>query len=564
MRVVLLAATGGFPHLGRTPPRAFVPWENGQPVLSVLLDSICYLGILPSDITVVLGSESSRLDSPPQSVKFLAPYNTILNPRSSATGSAFSLFLALSQRGEGEDTVLLNGDLVANVSRLQRALAGIGEDAVYGRSPFWVAEKGIPLAFDVPSRKITQVGLGARSDWPWSLYAGIACVRKSTAEAIVKNWTAESEGLNAVELIFQTQPILKYVSLDESDLLPLEGLDVDRELVGGSFANLERRHVVRKSAQGEGVGKLRQEIAWLQNLDERVGKFFPAVVRHHESTDETSFEMPWYPLPSLRRQLMLGRLLPEEGAVRLGSIIDFLETEIYPKNLRIIDSHEGEKWLRRHHLDRFVERFDVLRRTSPRLATVIDKKIFDINGVRYDGIHDSLSRVFDNAEWLKRLIPRRLGFVHGDLHFQNILVGESASDFILADPRGETAFDYHYDLGKLWHSFSGLYDFIHVERFTVKNLEIAENSVRVEFSLAEPGILGRYREVGSLVAGLVEGSNLLSSEENWLERTLFNEAMHFLTLPIFHIKNDPTEDRAMILFLRGVELLNQFVARFQR
>ena len=70
------------------------------------------------------------------------------------------------------------------------------------------------------------------------------------------------------------------------------------------------------------------------------------------------------------------------------------------------------------------------------------------------------------------MVPKSLYQIHGDLHFQNILVGDSSKNFILADPRGDKeGSDIFYDMGKLWHSFNGKYDLIHTDISTTKFLK---------------------------------------------------------------------------------------------
>jgi len=56
-------------------------------------------------------------------------------------------------------------------------------------------------------------------------------------------------------------------------------------------------------------------------------------------------------------------------------------------------------------------------------------------------------------------------YVHGDLHFENILIDPKAQKFKLVDPRGYRYCDVYYDFGKLSHSLNGKYDFLHEDKF---------------------------------------------------------------------------------------------------
>lgn len=71
--------------------------------------------------------------------------------------------------------------------------------------------------------------------------------------------------------------------------------------------------------------------------------------------------------------------------------------------------------------------------------------------------------------------PQELVMIHGDFHFQNILISDDYSDFVIADPRGELAgSDIFYDFGKLWHSFDGKYDLIHTKQEYATNRQVME------------------------------------------------------------------------------------------
>ena len=77
--------------------------------------------------------------------------------------------------------------------------------------------------------------------------------------------------------------------------------------------------------------------------------------------------------------------------------------------------------------------------------------------------------IVERSKLTNEMAPKALRMIHGDLHFQNILIDfGNKRKFVLADPRGELGgSDIYYDLGKLWHSCNALYDFIHTDMFDI-------------------------------------------------------------------------------------------------
>ena len=91
-----------------------------------------------------------------------------------------------------------------------------------------------------------------------------------------------------------------------------------------------------------------------------------------------------------------------------------------------------------------------------------------------------IDKISKSRELVDILTPKKTHMIHGDFHFDNILIDPNkTSNFILIDTRGESkGFDYAYDLGKLWHSFHGMYGMIHKEEFDLK-YRVEKGSINV-------------------------------------------------------------------------------------
>ena len=201
---------------------------------------------------------------------------------------------------------------------------------------------------------------------------------------------------------------------------------------------------------------------------------------------------------------------------------------------------------------------------STALKNIINAKKHVINGEEYQNIPELLLKIAKRPALIELLQPDCLRMIHGDLHFQNILVGMSPAEndipFILADPRGEIAgSDVYYDLGKLWHSFHGLYDFLHTDQFSVSIDFLDGSTVDAGLHMNNADILSTYKNIYKKMHALITQYPLIKNDTNWELRTLFSEAMHFSSVMPFHIKNDGYDKRAVALYLTGVRILNEFV-----
>ena len=108
------------------------------------------------------------------------------------------------------------------------------------------------------------------------------------------------------------------------------------------------------------------------------------------------------------------------------------------------------------YIDKNIKRIE----TDPiytELLTEKGKEVF------IDFINETGKKLLENICWSK--------YIHGDLHFANILYNPMTNDIKLVDPRGEfgsiigTAGDMQYDLGKLYHDIYVGYNYIVAEQY---------------------------------------------------------------------------------------------------
>jgi hypothetical protein len=204
-----------------------------------------------------------------------------------------------------------------------------------------------------------------------------------------------------------------------------------------------------------------------------------------------------------------------------------------------------------------------------------------------------------DRDFLKRLHPPYVCMIHGDLHFQNILVDDrlpKRTRFMLIDPRGffRAAYkpgvgDIAYDFGKLLHSAHGYYDFLHTDylRVELEHVDYSrgftsaelqrKDSVTVPFKGGSGAdLIARTRGIPLWIWSVFDNlsdfikSKIIESEskhvdQNLLLRSCFNEAMHLCTMGPFHIPDTPDGvQRALAIHIRGVEVMNEFFEKYQQ
>lgn len=202
-----------------------------------------------------------------------------------------------------------------------------------------------------------------------------------------------------------------------------------------------------------------------------------------------------------------------------------------------------------------------------------------------NNIQKIIKIILNSERLLKVLRPKLACFIHGDLHFENILIDLSTREFKLADPKKVNPSDIAYDMGKIWHSVHGLYDFIHSDFYSLEILRFGKEELVFELKIGSPTLELTEARGGGSGASLIEAKtrlygdeveiygeilcrlpkflksfDLIEKDKHWLTRTLFSEAVHFCTMLPFHFRVDVK--RSIALHLRGIQLLNDFCKRY--
>ena len=547
MKAVILAAGQGT-RLGEDVPKCLIK-IRGRTILERQVELLKSIGV--GDIIAVIGKRGVWTQSYHDYVKAINEVDVVVNPRSMETQSPYSLLLGM---GDTEDTlIVIDGDLVFERNTLEVISSSENKSIVLVK---WnETGSGSKVIIKEDKKKayyLSSIGEELISDY---VYAGVIRVErkhikllKETLETRKYDNEVLAKPISAMSKRVRIECIKLVGSRDGEELLELA------MMAGGSFSKTSKlirgkpdNLIIRKEVIPPGESKLIDEIEWITGLPDPVKKHFPEVMRYNINREPTYFEMPCYNLPTLRTLLLEGVIGAHEALDYLKHIFDFMFTEVYKER-----RPTGRNFVREMHLRRIYSRLIEVKNTVYLFREFVDADSIRINGREYENIIPIVNKINQNWEMMKFVTPPYTCRTHGDLHFDNILIDTQRDDFILVDPRGNFDYDVFYDLGKIWHSCHGLYDFIHTGKFSME-----QKGLDIKYRFENGGVLKEYDEILVNLSEVLSEYEEISSDDDWLIKTLFSEASHFASVAPFHLKMDGKEEVAILCYVKGVELINE-------
>lgn len=276
------------------------------------------------------------------------------------------------------------------------------------------------------------------------------------------------------------------------------------------------------------------------------------------SPQKTIGEIHWYrSLDNMGKQSLsprfLGGLYNNNGA---GYELEYLSDYTLLEDL-VMSNALNEKQIEIYILDTLNLLFDLFSSIKPRLVSFqeaeipywlkIKYRMKEVNKIPWLRTLLQQQRVVINDEemlgipfilkWLSQenvrrsFTPRQWGFIHGDMHFGNMLIKKSIIKLI--DPNGNTELPLEYDIGKILHSAHGRYNRIHRGKFYLRYISSA-HKYRFE--------IGPAQEAGHRFINFLSGH----LPDSMLLRSMFSECCHFLTM-LPHHAQDQKETTALYL-----------------
>ena len=558
MKVLILAAGMGsrLKELIKEIPKCLLK-EGDKTLLERQIEVLEEFSIKKNDVILVIGKEGDCWNEENiQKIKNIHD-NILINPINSKTSPAYSLRLGLEGIDKGP-VLILDGDLFLGKNIYSKILNNQNKSCLLTKFSENKREEGNRVM--LKKDRVRAIGRDVISE---NIYMGVIMIGDDFLDDFKKELEKDrylkdetSIALNELckdAFIYNITLHKKILGDQESRLNFLEG---------GSYASTKKEgKIVRKEA-AEGKDKIANEIRWLLNLPEDIKDHFPRIIDYNLETNPVFFEMEYYDFPTLRRLLLENNINAKKAISILKNIMDFMFEEIYSRNKTLPKNNFVQKL----HFQKIKDRLEESKRKSKLFDKLILAKKITLNGKTMENILPLIDKLEKNKNLIEHLMPKYINMFHGDLHFDNILVDTSNGHFILIDPRGssftgEKECDYTYDLAKLWHSFHGLYDFLHEGKFSL-DINFDGVNVNANLKIENTQALEEYKKICKAFPKLLASYNKIREDRYWELRTDFTEAMHFCSVAPFHLRGTENEEYAVALYLTGLKLLNEFIEKW--
>lgn len=287
----------------------------------------------------------------------------------------------------------------------------------------------------------------------------------------------------------------------------------------------------------ENQDKLRNEIVWALSLPKKLQVLMPRIVEYSIDANDTYVEMEYYGYPPLSELWVYGNI----GYPIWKSIVDKLFDIV--QGFRVFKGVITIEDYRSVYTDKTKERLGKAICENNDLRVLYQSKTVNINGQALMGWPLLQKKMAGVEEYLFNIEDHSI--IHGDLCLSNILFDINTSVIRLIDPRGQWGSshvygDIKYDLAKLRHSVSGLYDFIVRDLF---DIEYGEDHINISFPLVST----LHHELSLYLDNKI-------AEYYPIRKIKLIEGLLFLSMLPLHSDNN---ERQLAMFATGISLLNE-------
>jgi dTDP-glucose pyrophosphorylase len=354
---------------------------------------------------------------------------------------------------------------------------------------------------------------------------------------------AEERELSRVLIRYGARNPLKAVTVKEwFDFGHIDTLvDSRNRLLQARFFNTLKvdplYHTVTKVSQNN--EKLEDELSWYLSLPEELRVLCPRIV-HSSQSDEgkISITQEHYGYPTLA-ELYVYSDLRKETWTSILKLLFKLHNEFrkYPGSLE-------KQYVFDMYATKTEQRLNLLVEEDPFWQELMGHPTIRINGKQLRNL-PQLQEFIDLKS--KEIVENStITIIHGDYCFSNILFDINSQIMRMIDPRGSFGKkgiygDPRYDIAKLRHSISELYDFVVADMFRI--VASADHST-FEVTLYSTEVTKRAAE---------SFDQLLEENGYLLDEIKFIEALLFLSMIPLH-QDKPL--RQQLMYCIGINLLN--------
>jgi dTDP-glucose pyrophosphorylase len=312
-----------------------------------------------------------------------------------------------------------------------------------------------------------------------------------------------------------------------------------RQLLQSRYFNSLYIHPVLNTItkESEFDDKLRNELKWYEELPSELSVLSPRIIKKAENEGRLLFTQEYYGYPTLSELFLYSDLGPEDWYGILRKMFEIINEFSQFKVQFSADE------LRDIYIQKIFQRIELLTKDNQYWTEIMAYEHFLIDGEKFEGWPSLSNYIKEAGEELVQ--SPKIGIIHGDLCFSNILFDINNQIVKLIDPRGSFGKvgifgDMRYDLAKLRHSIHGLYDYVVSDLFEVS---IDQNKIISKiFSNNTPDYLVNTFD------------SLLDKLEYKVNEIKFIEGCLFLSMLPLHKDNIK---RQLMMFSIGIKLLNE-------
>jgi len=292
--------------------------------------------------------------------------------------------------------------------------------------------------------------------------------------------------------------------------------------------------------KSEKTEKLQDELNWYHDLPETLKIFTPRILTNPATDGSIEIVQEFYGYPNLAELFVFGDLDLSVWKIALQQLMDVhLQFKTFSC---ILEKNDLEEMYRHKTFQRLNE-----MHTQQDWVVLLQADEIILNGETLTNL-PALTGEIDQR--IESLIQYTTGAViHGDYCFSNILYDLHSQVVRLIDPRGSFGRkgvfgDPRYDMAKLRHSVSGLYDFIIADFFHLEKLPGINNFTLQVHTPEKQETLSLYLD------------ELMVENGYQLHEIILIEALLFLSMVPYHVGKPK---RQFTMYLKGIQLINHLM-----
>ena len=316
-------------------------------------------------------------------------------------------------------------------------------------------------------------------------------------------------------------------------------------------------NIVTKRAT-TGRQKLLDEIDWLSNIGSQWPRHFPEILDVRKYDTYAEYDMPYYKMQNLAEIIIDGSHNCNEILKITNRIFSFLTEHLHFAKKQQV----SENFVFKNYIEKVYLRFKAGSSRSDLFDKITNYKKLIINGKEIENVYTLIDKILKHKLFYRFTTPQFIGYFHGDFKPDNVLVDFDNDNFILIDPRGKSASgsifsDYLEDFSKFRTCTNSFYDLFRNNKYT---LTVNDNKIFWELSI-NSNVIITLKQIDKQILDITKKISIIENDQFFQFRLLFIEAILLIAnapFQIIDISDRSCENRAIVQFCRGLELLNEF------